>query len=559
MPTISDTTPTEGLALTAVVSTIADPDGIDGAVAGGLLSFQWQQSPNGIDGWTNTSDDFGDGTSQLFVPNQSHVGLFLQVVVTFTDDGGTPETVTSAATQAVSEDGIFFLTEDADNFTGTANADQIWGLGGNDTLFGLGGNDQIFGGLGNDFSDGGTGADEMWDSEGGDDTYVVDDVGDQVFEFGFAGQGTDTIPTSLATYALGPAGEFDSGHVENLTYTGTGAFTGTGNELDNVITGDVGADTLSGGPGNDRLDGAGGADAMTGGAGNDTYVVDNAGDQAIEGAGGGTDTVRTVLGAYTLGANVENLTYVGAGGFNGTGNALDNAITGNGGVDWLDGGAGVDWLDGGAGNDTLVGAVGNDTLVGAVGNDTLVGAVGNDTLVGAVGNDMLVGVGGNDTLVGAGGNDWLDGGAGADWLDGGADNDTLVGAGGTDWLDAGVGADWLDGGAGNDVLLGGQGNDVLVGAAGADFLDGGAGDDILAFAPGFGNDTVGGFDANPGGGQDRLDLTALGITAATFAASVTIADIGAHMVVTIGADSITLLGVNGNGRNTITQQDFILA
>jgi hypothetical protein len=30
-------------------------------------------------------------------------------------------------------------------------------------------------------------------------------------------------------------------------------------------------------------------------------------------------------------------------------------------------------------------------------------------------------------------------------------------------------------------------------------------------------------------------------------------------VVTIGADSITLLGVSGNGQNTITQQDFILA
>ena len=43
--------------------------------------------------------------------------------------------------------------------------------------------------------------------------------------------------------------------VENLTYTGTGDFTGSGNELDNVITGGSGSDTLDGGGGNDTLDG----------------------------------------------------------------------------------------------------------------------------------------------------------------------------------------------------------------------------------------------------------------------------------------------------------------
>ena len=180
--------------------------------------------------------------------------------MTFTDDGGTEETVFSAATQAVADDGIFILTEEADTFAATAGVDQIWGLGGDDILSGLAGNDQIFGGLGNDFSDGGTGADEMWDSEGGDDTYVVDNSGDEVFEFGFEGQGTDTIQTTLGVYALGPAGEFDTGHVENLTYIGTGNFTGTGNELDNIITGNGGNDALFGGLGADTLDGGDGDD-----------------------------------------------------------------------------------------------------------------------------------------------------------------------------------------------------------------------------------------------------------------------------------------------------------
>ncbi|MGH6691240.1 MAG: peroxidase family protein, partial [Gammaproteobacteria bacterium] len=161
-PTISDTTPTEGLALTAVTSTIVDPDGTADAIAGGLFTFQWQQSANGIN-WTDATDDLGGGTTQLFVPNQTHVGLMLRVAVTFADDGGTEETVFSAATQPVADDGVFILTEDADNFTATALADEIWALGGDDIIAGLGGNDLIFGGLGNDFIDGGTGADEMWD------------------------------------------------------------------------------------------------------------------------------------------------------------------------------------------------------------------------------------------------------------------------------------------------------------------------------------------------------------------------------------------------------------
>ncbi len=61
--------------------------------------------------------------------------------------------------------------------------------------------------------------------------------------------------------------------MEHLTYTGVVAFTGTGNALDNTITGGIGNDTLNGGAG---------ADTLIGGAGNDTYLVDNAGDVVRE-------------------------------------------------------------------------------------------------------------------------------------------------------------------------------------------------------------------------------------------------------------------------------------
>ncbi|MGO7179491.1 calcium-binding protein, partial [Rhizobium ruizarguesonis] len=128
----------------------------------------------------------------------------------------------------------------------------------------------------------------------GDDAYIVDNAGDSVTEDVDAG--SDTVRTTLASYTL-------AANVENLTYIGTVAFTGTGNDLANTIRGAAGADTLDGGAG---------ADSLIGGAGNDTYIVDNAGDLVTEAAEVGIDTVRTTLTAYTLGANVESLLYTGS-------------------------------------------------------------------------------------------------------------------------------------------------------------------------------------------------------------------------------------------------------
>ena len=98
-------------------------------------------------------------------------------------------------------------------------------------------------------------------------------------------------------------------------------------------------------------------DTLIGLAGNDTYNVSNVGDVIVEAAGGGTDTVRTTLASYTLGTNLENLTYTGAGSFAGTGNSVANVITGGSGADTLDGGANA------AGVDTLIGLAGNDSYV----------------------------------------------------------------------------------------------------------------------------------------------------------------------------------------------------
>ncbi|HEX8665517.1 MAG TPA: calcium-binding protein [Beijerinckiaceae bacterium] len=394
----------------------------------------------------------------------------------------------------------------ADSLTGDANANALDGGAGNDTLNGGAGIDSMAGGA-------------------GDDVYFVDVAGDVVTEA--AGAGTDLINTALTSYTLGA-------EVENLTFTGTAAFTGTGNTLNNQITGGSGADTLNGGAGNDTLNGGAGIDSLAGGAGDDTYVVDVAGDVVTEAASAGIDEVRTTLASYTLGTNVEKLTYAGAGNFTGTGNTLANELVGGAGNDTLNGGTGSDTMKGGAGNDVYTVDVatdvvtenaneGTDEIRTALTTYTLGANIEKLTFTGTAaftgtGNTLdntIVGAAGADTLSGGAGNDTLDGGAGIDRMSGGTGDDVYFVSVATDVIveNASEGTDevrtaltsftlgtnvenltftgtvaftgtgnTLDnkivGAAGADTLSGGAGNDTLDGGAGIDRMSGGTGDDV---------------------------------------------------------------------------------
>ena len=190
-----------------------------------------------------------------------------------------------------------------------------------------------------------------------------------------------------------------------------------------TINGTIGADKLTantlhdsimnGLDGNDTLTSTGiGHNTMTGGLGDDSYAVNSGFDVVVEAAGGGIDTVTSTLD-YTLSANVERLKLSGAA-LNGTGNALDNQITGTVGNNKLLGLAGNDTLQGLAGDDTISGGDGADSLDGGIGNDSLTGDNGNDILFGDAGADSLSGGAGNDTITGGGGDDTMSGGAGQD-------------------------------------------------------------------------------------------------------------------------------------------------
>ena len=297
------------------------------------------------------------------------------------------------------------------------------------------------------------------------------------------------------------------------------------------IFGLVGNDILFGNGGSDQLDGGTGADTMHGGTGNDTYIVDDSGDSVNENSGEGTDTVRTTLAAYTLGANVEHLRYTGAGSFTGTGNDLNNEIAGGGSADTLYGLDGHDYLIGNGGDDDLYGGDGHDTLQGGSGDDYMEGNDGSDVYLvyeaGDVvveaaneGTDQVITILSTYTL----GSDVENlsfntpgaafhgiGNGLANLLYGQSGVDTLEGLGGNDEIRGNVGDDVLDGGADDDLVVGGSGADTLTGGSGLDtfrigYFESGTGataDRITDFASGSDIVDLSAWDANTGVGGDQ--------------------------------------------------------
>ena len=334
-----------------------------------------------------------------------------------------------------------------ENITGSAFGDQLTG----DSAANI-----LKGNAGNDILDGGSGADTL-DGGSGDDLYYVDHAGDLVVEA--AASGADTVRTTLVSYAL-------TVEVENLVGTLATGQALTGNSLTNSITGGGGADILDGGSG---------ADTLAGGLGNDIYYVDNVSDVVTEAASAGTDEVRTGLGSYTLGANVENLLGILAGGQTLIGNSLANKIAGADGNDIINGGTGADTMAGGLGSDTYYvdnsGDVVLENLSSGGTNDMVFTSVSYNLAGLYVETLTLTGTSG----ISGTGNDW------AQTINGNSGANKLSGLGGNDILNGSSGNDTLSGGGGNDTLNGGSGNDLLDGGAGTDTLSGGSGIDIFAF------------------------------------------------------------------------------
>ncbi len=455
---------------------------------------------------TRSGDDLvirlNQGADQLTVAHHFLLPMFRIEEIQFSDG--------SALTSA-------FL--DSPIIQGTQQSDVLEGTAGDDVLVGLGGGDQIVGLAGHDVLDGGTGADVLTGNLG-NDTYIIRESGDVVIEA--ADEGMDTIQSSI-TYTLGA-------NLEHLTLIGNAAVNGTGNDLDNVLTGNSAAN------------------ALTGGQGNDTYVL-SAGDTVVELAGEGIDTVQTGS-SVTLEANVENLTVTGSALLTGTGNELDNVLQADGSISVLAGGDGNDtYLIGPNGDDDILvetSTGGIDTAIAAH-NYRLPANIENLTVLDPrvpdfetfslipYGSPGIVVTGyGNDldnTIIGGRANNVLDGGVGADTLIGGAGDDTYVVDHPNDVVveQANEGVDTVQSsvtytlsavienltltgtasinGTGNALTNDMRGNDasnVLDGGAGDDGFQGLGGADTYLFGRGADSDTV--FDFSVAGEVDTIQL-----------------------------------------------------
>lgn len=408
--------------------------------------------------------------------------------------------------------------------------EAVVGSGFADTLTGDANGNRLDGGDSNDAIDGGAGADVMIGGSG-DDSYVVDDAGDQIIEA--ADGGTDIVRTSLSALTLAEG-------VEDLSYSGGGSFTGTGNALNNSLYGKALDDALYGLDGDDKLVGGAGADLLDGGAGRDQVDYTKSAAITVNLAtnvnhGGEAEGDRLIGIETVIGSNyADSIT-------GGDDPLVGDTLYGRGGDDVLIGGAGDDQLDGGSGNDVLRGGTGNDLYVVYEAGDQVIEAAGEGrdrirtavngytlganveelvytgtigaTMTGNALDNFIVGGGGEDRLAGGDGADVLRGGAGGDMLDGGAGSDTVEYAGSlggvlinlraqtatggdamgdklisienaqgsafADVLLGNTGANVLTGGDGDDTLAGDDGNDTLRGGVGADRLDGGKNEDML--------------------------------------------------------------------------------
>ncbi len=231
-------------------------------------------------------------------------------------------------------------------YSGADGEDYLDGGAGNDVIRGLAGDDIGYGGAGADILNGGTGNDTMLGGLG-NDIYRVDSTDDVVVEL--AGEGNVDVVTTSVDYTLAAGSAIEGLYIQDRDNTTT-PLNLTGNELRQVIRGNLGDNTLDSGVGE--------GDLLAGGAGNDTYLVRNADDDVVEAAGEGGDVVMAAV-SYVLGGNAEievlrTIDDAATTAINLTGNSVAQTLIGNDGDNRLDGRRGMDVLTGNDGADTFV-------------------------------------------------------------------------------------------------------------------------------------------------------------------------------------------------------------
>jgi Ca2+-binding RTX toxin-like protein len=498
-----------GYTIDLAAGTLADAYGFSGSIAGieRIVGTQWDGDVfrgTAADEWFQPGDgsdtvDGRGGVDTVSYTSSSHYdyydygkgGVFVDLAAGQGNETSSQYmTVPGPAEDRVIPRGDSAGPGHAATYTDAiAGIENVEGTGMGDTIWGNDADNRIAPGAGNDVIDGRGGTDTVDYSTARASVSIRLDQGTAV-ESG----------TGETKFELGPPDSFFGNIVEADDYSQktdqlTGIENAVGSAFDDTLIGNGGANRLEGGAGNDVIAGGSGVDQLVGGLGNDVYTMDTS-DTIIEAANAGTDEVRTALAAYTLGANLENLTGTSSAGQSLTGNGLANRLAGGAGADQFAGGLGNDVYVLGAG-DTVIEAAnaGTDQVQTALAAYALGANVENLAGTSAAGQSLA----GNDLA------NRLAGGAGADQFAGGLGNDVyLVGAGdvvneaanaGTDEVQTALAAytlatnverltgtsaagQTLTGNGLSNLVTGGTGNDVLAGGSGVDTLAGGLGNDI---------------------------------------------------------------------------------
>lgn len=396
-----------------ILSGLGGNDSINGG--GGNDVINGGTGSNTLNGYTG-NDTFvqGGGTDVINGGSgaESNTIDYSQLAGPITVDLSTAPGTDSAGDQLTAVQNVIG-TPGGDTITGDGHANIVHGLGGNDTISTGAGSDTIDAGPGTNTVDGGTG--------------VADTI-----DYSSATSGV-TVDLGASPNAIGTGtGISDSlFHIDDIRgSTHNDVLTGDANP--NVISGNLGNDTIHGMSGADIINegtAVNGADAIFGGPGIDTVTyAGRHGDLRIsldgvanDGGSGEGDNVHTDVETVIAGAGNDHV----------MGNKYDNSLNGGGGINtvsYLYSPRGVsvnlttrvasNW-----GHDTMVNF---RNIVGSQHDDRLTGNALGNAILGEGGNDTLFGLAGNDALIGGSGNDHMNGGSGADYCNGGTGTNTFL-------------------------------------------------------------------------------------------------------------------------------------
>lgn len=484
-----------------------------------------------------SSQQGGDGSTQTRIATNYSGGTY---------------TLVFGASKSLLGSGDFILatTMAPQNLTGTPYNDDLFGGAGNDTLVGGSGNDRLFGDAGNDSLLGGIGSDTLFGG-GGNDVFVLEkplsygENNDSVADFtkgqdviDVSGLGISSLSVLQAVAISQQASDgsqltklttFNSGFVNGFTFAANRLQLGSGDFIFSTaadarnLSGSSGADDLFGGMTNDTLVGGAGNDRLFGDAGDDRLAGGLGLDTLVGGAGNDVFVLLRPADAYDYYGDSDIITDFSKG--------QDRIDVSSLGISSL-----------------------STVLALATAQRALDGSQQTQIAVSYANNTGFTTFGANMALLGSG--DFIFATI--------SDAQSLTGTSYNDDLFGGAGNDILVGGKGNDRLFGDVGDDRLIGGPGDNTLSGGAGNDVFVLDMPPTWNTSHQIIADFTKGQDRIDVSALGIsslaTAMVLATTRTGASGAALTDITVRGENTDSIVVTLAGtRDSLGSGDFIFA